>query len=84
MNDTPITLYFQVRESGEVVGRFQSSQSDSPLYGGKWDAQASTLAFEYDYPHGGRLSVTAKLAGGKLAGKIGENADFVAERKPAE
>ena len=80
MNDAAISLYFQVREGGELVGRFQSSQSDSALYGGKWDADTQSCSFEYDYPHGGRLAVTAKLAGAKLSGTIGENAEFVAER----
>ena len=70
-------------ESGEVVGRFQSSQSDSALYGGKWDSAARSLSFEYDYPHGGRLPVTARLEGEKLSGKIGENAEFVAVREAA-
>ena len=59
---------------------FQSSQSDSALYGGKWDEGAQSLSFEYDYPRGGRLPVVAKLAGAKLSGKIGESAEFVAER----
>jgi len=80
MNGAAISLYFQVRESGELVGRFQSSQSDSALYGGKWDEKTQSLSFEYDYPHGGRLPVTAKLAGAKLSGTIGENAEFEAER----
>ena len=48
--------------------------------GGTWDAAKQSVSFEYDYPHGGRLSVTAKLAGAKLSGSIGDNAEFVAER----
>ena len=39
-----------------------------------------TLSFEYDYPHAGRLPVTAKLEGDKLVGTIGDNADFEATR----
>jgi len=80
MNDAAISMFFQVRENGQVIGRFQSSQSDSALYGGTWDAAKQSVSFEYDYPHGGRLSVTAKLAGAKLSGSIGDNAEFVAER----
>jgi hypothetical protein len=70
-----------VGASGEVTGRFQSSQSDSALYDGKWDASAKALSFEYDYPHAGRLPVSASLVGDKLVGTIGENAQFEAVRE---
>jgi len=73
-------LTITVSEAGVLGGRFRSSQSDSALYEGAWDAQARTLSFEYDYPHAGRLPVSAKLVDGKLVGRIGESADFEAER----
>ena len=78
--DAEISLVFRLRENGELTGRFQSSQSDSALYEGRWDATAQTLSFEYDYPNAGRLPVVARLAGDKLLGKIGENAEFEAQR----
>jgi carboxypeptidase Q len=84
MSDAKIALYLQVREGGELVGRFQSAQSDSALYAGKWDAEAKSLSFEYDYPRGGRVPVTVRLEGEQLRGKIGERADFTAVRAPAE
>lgn len=74
-----IRMLFQVHEDGELVGRFQSSQSDSALSGGRWDADTRSVSFEYDYPHGGRLPVSAHLEGSKLIGTIGDNAEFEAE-----
>jgi len=71
-------LLLQVRDTGAVSGRFQSSQSDSPLFDGTWDAEAQNVGFEYDYPHGGRLAVEAHLQDGKLVGKIGERLSFEA------
>ena len=74
-------LALELGAKGELTGRFQSSQSDSALYDGKWDEAAQRLSFEYDYPHAGRLPVSAQLVGEKLIGKIGENTEFVAERE---
>ena len=74
-------LALEVDAGGELTGRFKSSQSDSALYGAKWDASAQALSFEYDYPRAGRLPVSAHLVGEKLVGKIGENAEFEAERE---
>jgi len=79
--DAEFHLLLELGASGELTGRFKSSQSDSALYEGKWDAAAQALRFEYDYPHAGRLPVIASLVGAKLVGTIGENAEFEAERE---
>lgn len=79
--DADITMVFAVNEGGEVSGRFQSAQSDSPLYDAKWDPKTKTITFEYDYPHAGRLPVVAQLEGERLVGTIGEKADFEATRE---
>ncbi len=79
--DAEFHVTLEVGASGEVTGRFQSSQSDSALYEGKWDATAKALSFEYDYPHAGRLPVSASLVGEKLVGTIGANAEFEAVRE---
>ena len=76
--DSEFTLVLQVAADGALTGRFKSSQSDSELYDTKWDPEKQTLSFEYDYPHAGRLPVTARLVDGKLVGVIGENAEFEA------
>lgn len=82
--DAEFHLVLEVGASSEVTGRFRSSQSDSALHAGRWDAAAQTLSFEYDYPHAGRLPVSASLVGQKLVGTIGENAVFEAEREDGE
>jgi len=78
--DAEFTLDLAVDEGGKVTGRFKSSQSDSELYDGKWDAAAKTVRFEYEYPNAGRLPVAAQLEGQKLVGTIG-TAGFEAERQ---
>ena len=82
--DATITMRFEVGEDGVLRGWFKSSQSDSPLYKGKWDAAAGALSFEYDYPHAGRLPVEAKLEGETLTGTIGERMGFRARRVKAD
>jgi acetylornithine deacetylase/succinyl-diaminopimelate desuccinylase-like protein len=78
--DAEFDLQLEVSTAGEISGHFKSSQSDSALYEASWDAAAQALRFEYDYPHAGRLPVSAKLEGEKLVGKIGEQTEFEAER----
>jgi hypothetical protein len=73
-------LALELGAEGAVTGRFQSPQSDSALFDARFDAAAQTLRFEYDYPQAGRLPVSARLVGEKLVGRIGEKADFEAER----
>src|SRR6185503_3666520 len=79
--DAEFHVQLELGEGGALSGRFKSSRSDSEIYAGKWDAAAQSLSFEYDYPQGGRLPVSAHLVGTKLVGKIGENAEFEAERE---
>jgi hypothetical protein len=74
-------LALELGPDGELTGRFQSSQSDSALHDASWDADAQALRFEYDYPHAGRLPVSARLVDGKLVGTIGEGTEFEAERE---
>ena len=73
-------MFFEVAKDGVVTGRYQSSQSDSPLLDGKWDAESGKLTFEYDYVHAGRLPVVAHLRDGELRGTINENLEFVLTR----
>jgi len=75
-------LRLEVAADGELTGRFKSSQSDSELFDGKWDAESKKGTFEYDYPHAGRLPVVFELVGEKLVGRIGERAEFEATRDP--
>jgi len=79
--DAEFHVQFELGAGGALTGHFKSSQSDSALYGGKWDEAAKTVSFEYEYPHAGRLPVRAHLVGAKLIGRIGEGADFEAERE---
>lgn len=76
--DAEFQLELKVAEDGSVTGRYVSSQSDSELFDGKWDAASNTLRFEYDYPHAGRLPVVAHFEEGQLVGVIGERAEFIA------
>ena len=59
-----------------VTGWLKSSQTDSPLFDGRWDAEAGKVTFAYDYPHAGRLDVQATVKDGKIAGTIGDSAEF--------
>lgn len=79
--DATIALSFEVGADNVLRGWFKSSQSDSPIYSGVWDSKERTLSFEYDYPHAGRLPVTAKLEGEALVGMIGSRMEFKATRK---
>jgi hypothetical protein len=74
-------LKLELGAGGELTGHFKSSRSDSDLYEAKWDPAAEVLTFEYDYPQGGRLPVSAHLVGEKLVGTIGSRAEFEAERE---
>jgi len=78
--DAEFSLVLELAKDGSVTGHFHSSQSDSELYHGKWDAAAHSVEFEYDYPRAGRVPVRAHLEGDKLVGRIGEQAEFVATR----
>ena len=78
--DSTFLVTLAVAADGALSGRFKSSQSDSELFDGRWDAQAGTLSFEYDYPHAGRLEVQAKLEGERLVGTLGGRVQFVAKR----
>lgn len=77
-------MNFQVSEDGVVTGWLKSSQTDSELFDGRWDPETSTVTFEYDYPHAGRLAVSAKVDGDSLKGTIGESAVFEASRSSDE
>jgi len=74
-------LHFEVLTDKSVTGWVKSSQTDSAIFDGRWDAEAQTVTFEYDYPHAGRLAVQAKLSGEKLTGTVGESAEFEAVRE---
>jgi carboxypeptidase Q len=82
--DATVALRFEVGADNVLRGWFKSSQSDSPIYGGEWDAKAGTVDFEYDYPHAGRLPVSAKLEGEALVGTIGSRMNFRATRKTTD
>lgn len=73
-------MHFEVGEDGAVTGWVKSSQTDSELFDGRWDAETKTVTFEYDYPHAGRLPVKATLEGETLSGTVGEAAAFEARR----
>ena len=77
-------MTLSVAADGALTGRFESSQSDSELFDGRWDGQAGTLRFDYDYPHAGRLEVQAKLEGERLVGTLGGRVQFVAERQAGD
>ena len=81
--DATATLRLAVGEDGVLRGWFKSQSSDSPLYGGQWNSEKNEVRFEYDYPHAGRLPVTATLKEGTLVGTIGESASFTGKRVPA-
>jgi hypothetical protein len=76
--DATFTLTLSLYPDGVVRGSYKSSQSDSPLVGGKWDEKAGILTFEYDYPHAGLLPVEARLKDGKLVGSINGSMGFEA------
>lgn len=76
--DATFTLTLALYPGGVVKGSYKSSQSDSPLTDGKWDAKTGTLTFEYDYPHAGMLPVEARLKDGKLVGSINGSMAFEA------
>jgi len=76
--DATFTLSLSLYPGGVVKGSYKSSQSDSPLVGGKWDAKAEVLTFEYEYPHAGMLPVEAHLKDGKLVGSINGSMGFEA------
>ncbi|MEO2162978.1 MAG: M20/M25/M40 family metallo-hydrolase, partial [bacterium] len=46
--DATFTLTLSLYPDGVVRGSYKSSQSDSPLVGGKWDEKAGALTFEYE------------------------------------
>jgi hypothetical protein len=78
--DATFTLTLSLYPDGVVRGSYKSSQSDSPLVGGKWDEKAGTLTFEYEYPHAGMLPVEARLKDGKLVGSINGSMGFEADK----
>jgi hypothetical protein len=78
--DATFTLTLSLYPDGVVRGNYKSSQSDSPLVGGKWDEKAGTLTFEYEYPHAGMLPVEARLKDGKLVGSINGSMGFEADK----
>ena len=67
-----------------MTGWVKSSQTDSAIFDGRWEADAQTVTFAYDYPHAGRLAVQAKLVGEKLTGTVGESAEFEAVRETGD
>lgn len=78
--EASVDLQLGLGQDGVVRGWFRSTTSDSPLYDGKWDAKKKTLTFQYDYPHAGRLPVTATLEGGELKGTIGEDTELIGKK----
>ena len=82
--DATVDLSIEVGSDGVLRGWFRSTTSDSPLYQGTWDPKAGALTFEYDYPHAGRLPVSAKLVEGTLVGTIGEDTGFSGKLVPAD
>ncbi|HJM56847.1 MAG TPA: M20/M25/M40 family metallo-hydrolase [Planctomycetota bacterium] len=76
--DATFTLTLALYPNGVVKGRYKSSQSDSPLVGGKWNEKTGVLTYEYEYPHAGMLPVEARLKDGKLVGAINGSMGFEA------
>jgi len=78
--EATVDLQLALGEDDVVRGWYRSTSSNSPLYDGKWDAKTKTVTFQYDYPHAGRLPVTATMVEGELKGTIGEGTELVGKK----
>ena len=65
------TLTFEMADDGRVRGQIESQIGQGAMSKVAWDAEASTVTFQFDSEMIGLLSYTGKVEGDKMTGTLG-------------